>query len=617
MIAILRLELRRQTPFALFLLGFVLISVGFTAATELPFEISMGHELEKPESDDTFYNTMVYSVLTLALASSIFMRQFDDGTIEWLDALPTSRGAMFWAKTLAGLAILGILPVSGVLYNLVTEWLSLDSLNPQFDVAFHIFGNLVEWIIVAILFGYSALLARARAYSWFLLAAVLIALYLLLQEFPTWSTLDPRVAAGTVNAFDGRLTVNFRALGAHVGASAACLVLSSFLFASSSSRASQGGTVWPSGFRVLIRRGASAVLVLMAIVVAAAWGDGALGPQAPERRERRSGVAREKRAGFHASYPTRLRRRATELLDATPRIRQRVSGFFGTPLDFDIRLDMTGSRRHTAGTASWKLVQMNLDASSDGSVLSAILGHELAHVAMAVMTDGRLRDRLFHEGVASYVEAKLFRAGDHRNAWLESATIREWHKLDFDQVVDETRLAKRWDGNVVYPLGETFFATLARDRGDAVVPKLLRQLKENRDLQATSGMAFWRALFARADVPLSAAISAWHHQLTQLRFEQKFISERAPTGVSQTHNGFFYVTPQFAAPRGWSLRCRVRPPGADDLSYIELQLHEGRRDFFAIAASSLPSGACQYQLGFFRPGTGVWGEWVDVQISTE
>jgi hypothetical protein len=53
----------------------------------------------------------MYLVLAMALALTLLPRERDEGTLEFLDALPCTRGRVFAAKALAGVLILGLYPL--------------------------------------------------------------------------------------------------------------------------------------------------------------------------------------------------------------------------------------------------------------------------------------------------------------------------------------------------------------------------------------------------------------------------------------------------------------------------------------------------------------------------
>ena len=68
-------------------------------------------------------------LVSLWLASGLLVRERDQGTLELLDSLPTSRARVFLAKVTTGLVVLWSGPVVHVLIGLGLRDLSMSAAN--------------------------------------------------------------------------------------------------------------------------------------------------------------------------------------------------------------------------------------------------------------------------------------------------------------------------------------------------------------------------------------------------------------------------------------------------------------------------------------------------------
>src|SRR5215813_6931569 len=117
-------------------------------------------------------------------------------------------------------------------------------------------------------------------------------------------------------------------------------------------------------------------------------------------------------------------------------VHESVRKFLGaSPDDTKIVVDMGGAAPHDAGNAYWKTIRMNLAASDNADRLAAVLGHETTHVYADRMSDTRLTSdfnstRFFHEGLATYVENRLFGSDETvRPKRIVAAVMRSRHEV--------------------------------------------------------------------------------------------------------------------------------------------------------------------------------------------
>src|SRR5262245_61014282 len=71
-------------------------------------------------------------LLVFALGSGLLVREHDEGTMEFLDSLPVSRGRVFWTKVGLASVVLWLLPLSNVVVAALLQGWSRTSLDPSF-----------------------------------------------------------------------------------------------------------------------------------------------------------------------------------------------------------------------------------------------------------------------------------------------------------------------------------------------------------------------------------------------------------------------------------------------------------------------------------------------------
>ncbi|MEM7165120.1 MAG: ABC transporter permease subunit [Planctomycetota bacterium] len=612
MIALIRLELRRQLPFVAFLALFVILSMGYQAFTELPHEQTLAHALVQIESTEgaNEEQTLIFGLFALALMLAVFRREFTEGTVEWLDALPVTRVQQFISKWIAALIVMSTVTVVSGSSFLVFDYLGQDSLNPS-GASMLFLGLALDTLMLVVMMGYALLLSLAGPLSWLLLLIALISVWTASWISPALGFLEPSEVMGDLDVYSARWHSNPTAIWFHCIASTVCALIAGWrIVVRSVATAGGSGLLAPGSATASLIRGIIWVVVASLLIMTFA---GILFlsnmSEAPEREQLQWGVSQQRVDKLLATYHTDQRERAQELLEVAPATRDAVAEFFDTDLDFEIRVDMTGSRRHTGGTTVWKLVKLNLNAYDNLPDLQAVLAHELAHVAINVLSDGKPVARVFHEGVASHVERVLYQRGVAGDQWLAAATIWHWHQIEFEDLVDDGRLGRRWDSNVVYPLGETFFAVATKKYGDEIVQKLLRVVEEDEQLARLQGMPYWQQLFRKAEVPLPGVVNTWQQQLEAMVKRGQYVAEDPPAATTQFDPFWFYVIPEYSAPEGWELVCRARPyASSQDLEHVRLELDD-EAWFFSASRDNFPGGRCQYQLGYYRNGVAVWGEW--------
>ena len=212
-------------------------------------------------------------------------------------------------------------------------------------------------------------------------------------------------------------------------------------------------------------------------------------------------TSRARSRHYEFIYPTNMTGRALTLLAAADPVYEMVQQFFEAEKGEPVVVDATSTLPRHAGLAYWEKIRLNLAASEERSMLQSVLGHETAHIFLERLSDSRLSEqfnstRLFHEGVATYVEYALFPAGrDVAESRRVAAVMRDRDEVHIEELTDNSLLVARRDSNLVYPLGELFVAELADRHGQAAIGKIARAMAREDAPEGLAGLELWRDVF--------------------------------------------------------------------------------------------------------------------------
>src|SRR5262245_10352113 len=174
---LLRKEFRSLLHFLGLELFFVLLNWVYLLATEFPDQYPLSQLLSEESRSSS---QVIAFIMALALAAGLLVREADEGTLLFLDALPVSRARIFWAKFIAALGILWFLPLMELIFNATFHALSRTSLDAQFH--WRVLGT-AAWLDAASCFVYLSFglaLSFARRFA-LLVLGVLVWAFVLLQ----------------------------------------------------------------------------------------------------------------------------------------------------------------------------------------------------------------------------------------------------------------------------------------------------------------------------------------------------------------------------------------------------------------------------------------------------
>ena len=174
--SLFRKELRSLAPFLALVLFFEALNWVFMFLTEFPDQYPLSKILHSEDGGQ-----VLMFVVAFALASGLLVRERDEGTLAFLDALPVSRARVFFIKFVLALGILWLLPLGDLLLETLLYAWSRTSLEGHSQWSLLVTETLLDSASCFVYFSLGLVLSFLRRFS-LLVMGLLICTYLLLQE---------------------------------------------------------------------------------------------------------------------------------------------------------------------------------------------------------------------------------------------------------------------------------------------------------------------------------------------------------------------------------------------------------------------------------------------------
>ncbi|MBJ6762208.1 ABC transporter permease [Myxococcaceae bacterium JPH2] len=605
-------ELRDQRPFLWLSLFFLAVEVITSLWTEpLGFSPYAETFVERFKVGGDL-STMTF-VLAFALGTGLLVREQDDRTLEFLDALPTSRGMLFTVKLGVALGLVLLYPLGLTAWTLVEHGLSRTSLDAGLHVDLLLVGSVLRIIQALAVLSLALALAPLRRLSWTALAVLMMALSLWQDRVPWLAALNPLQL--TSPEFEGtRWPWPLEAMAVQLGGSGVLLFIALAQFLGLGQRR-LGALLrwlqnsWMSGVVTLATLGLFIAVLARLLGPNAGGAEGGAAPdESPRVRFPVSAVAQAATRYYRFTYPAELRTRAGPLLDAADGVHEQVRQFLGEEPGALIHADLGGSAVHTGGTAYWNTLRMDLAGASDAERARAVLGHEtthvLAHRLVGVASVPKLsRMKLLSEGLATYVETRFFSPSRTSDYQLIAAAARARREVKVEELLEPERLAADRDADWVYPLGRAFVDALVRRYGDGAPARVLAAIGRKDAPEGLDGALAWQDAFQTAGIDLSQVFDDMFAGLDAQVTEQRAFLESLPRprGVVERQDGRVAVRARLdkSLPSGWRVVCRFRRTERAE-SYELDGPYAGEGPHWR-EATDVSEGRIWYQLGIQGP----------------
>lgn len=607
MSVLLAKELRALRPYFWLVVVLCVVTTGFELCSGFPD--AQPFDPAKWLKED--HEGAVFEILLIALmcTAGLLINEAEHGTLAFLDGLPLSRTRLFLAKAGAGFLVVVTLVLIGMSEEAAFGWLSRTSTSGPFPWKFLFVET--GLLIAAGFYVFAAGLALSFLRRWLLLGVGIILwgmLWLRARQAPYVSLFDPTDLVRP--ALDGlQPRISWAHLATQLSAGVALLAIAWVGFCRLGGRHAISARGWR---RILVGAGWLAVPVV--------W-IGVIMSSKPERetpdevRRKHPGGEREfgRLTTSHYEFIFRegQRRQAMELSRTADDIRDEVAGLFGAPRTADRIVVDLASRvmEHAAGQADWKKIRLPLALNPTLAEQRQVLGHETTHVFIDLVSDERAsqnfnRTRWFHEGLASYVDARFFSPPNERAKHERAAAITHaWGPVSFTQLCDSKTWDRERSGDLVYPLGLVWCAALVEAYGDEAPGRVTRALANRAVLTAPSAEASWRTALqscgydlervnAGFDAALAAAVithRAWIDKVPRLSATLTF----TPTEI--------LLRPTWTGEAPGRLLARVNPKSPETDPLAEPTLRPDARGVFHIPRTHVTGPNVWYQIGWQIP----------------
>ncbi|MDX2008688.1 MAG: ABC transporter permease subunit [Myxococcaceae bacterium] len=506
--------------------------------------------------------TLVFGVVALALGSGVAVKERDEGTLAFLDALPLTRTHVFFAKLAAALLVLLAFPGFQFVLVLVDHSLARGSLDAPFHWPILAGVFLMQVQVMATFLAVGTLLGFARSFTWMLVGLLAVGLQRLIHAVPRAAMLDPlKLLESGVEGVRWRYDVE--AVVAQ-GVVALASVLTAWVLFVRSGR-SRTVVVNP---RPLVSA-LVGVLTLASIVLALVlwWDTGDSGgsddaePDVEALPE--SAPASTTTVHYEFSYPAIESKPALALADQADGIYGQVAALLGAPDGgAPIFVDLSGSLRNTLGTAFKDRLRMRVDVEPE-----ATLAHETAHVVARRLTgeEGAVRwsaARVLDEGLASWVEGHFLVHPPEDQLVLAALLDRD--ALDLSAIIDFDTFAREGDDDLKYAIGRGLIEAMVHRYGAASVGRLLEAFGDEKLPPKLSGAALWQATFQLAGMDLGLVTDDFFGALEKQVAERREDLDGLPRPLARlvTFEGSYGVEGKLSAETDEEvvvLRFRPRP----------------------------------------------------------
>lgn len=621
-----RKELRSIRPFLGLVLAVIALGLLYEAFSGLPNARPMARAYEDYISLDRGGTTLCFLV-AFALASGLLVREYDDGTMEFLDSLPVSRSRVFVAKVVTGLGVLWLLVVLDIGTGVLLHALSRNSLDRSFHVPLLATAVLLRACQVFVVLSLGLALSFLRRFGWLVMGLLFWGYVLLRERVPSIAVLD-LFALGEPQ-FEGDLwIIPRRVLGAQMALGVMSLAIAYGMFLGLGDRIMRGFrrlTQSRLGNACLLAGGFLVALVVGSLffrLMEAEYGDYEPDENGVTIAYPSWSTARSRTEHYEFVYPTNLGRRAHNLIDDADSVHETVRKFLDAESGNAIVVDATSFLPRHAGVAFWDKIRLSLAVTDDNETLRSILGHETAHIYLERLSDARLAEqmnstRFFHEGVASYIEYHLFEPEQSIDQLRSVAAIMHSRdEVDFDEMVDSRLLSARRDTDLVYPLGEVFVEAFVARYGEEAIGNVVRALVRDDAPEDLSGLELWRDVFQACGYNLDDVLDEFFAKLDAEVERHGELIDTLPRlrGAFDDDYYYVYVNVQWEPLDGWEPVCRFRQ--AEDESDRLYLLGESDADgFFYQDRDAFPGSTMWYQLGL-SDGTGrvIYEPWLQVTL---
>jgi hypothetical protein len=532
---LIRKELRQLVPIAILI--FVIIS------SDLIYHAIDGRVDEASWAEISGYLTpgedtganVFYLILCLITAFSLFPREYEEGSIEFLYSLPVGRISIFAAKLAAAFFILE----GGIFLGLFLDWaLQLPNhqslTGDQFRFSIGANAAFLMSVFTFTALAHGILISFFRRFGIILYGIWWWIVWTLEKISPSFETLNFMNLFAT--QYHGQdLLIPWRLVITHTCISWGCILLAAFLWITPAERYSTWYRRLPQkrwGRVVLICSTVVIIAVIFSIFYRVFEDPEYSAPLTEHFAPFES--SRFSTEHYQFTYPGNLRDSSLLLIKDADSAYGTIRNMLAAGITGPVIVDLTEESDEHAGIAGWNKIRMDIRRNSNQQDHLRILHHETVHVFEAHESNRKISDyknstAFFCEGLAEYLSFRAVRDDRKLSAQrLLAATSWLRHKISFDELIDKSSFKARHNENLFYALGETWAMALAKGCGDAALGNVLRAMGREDAPKDLSGLALWQDTLQAIDCDLEKVNAYWVQYLSDISEDRKDEIELIP-----------------------------------------------------------------------------------------
>ena len=512
MIALIFKELRQLKPIAFLWIALLALSIGIELFTSRVDEQSYELFCDALCAPGIEYSQAIFlMILCLVTAYSLYPREVDERTIDFLHALPIKKSTIFYGKFIAafGLVCLLLLFSYGVLSVLLA--FNPESMSGKRYFAIDASLFLRDCVFAFVVMAHGVFLSRFRT-----VGLVIYALYLLLVRW-----LETQFdGIGWVSVFEifkidysgTAFSFNFNVMAGHIALAVVLLVLACRMW--SGVQGKSEGVNKNARVHKLLKIVASVFgFLFMAMILV---GQVMQNAQVAEEKAFETLLTDH----YRFVFLTGDKGQAEELHASAEEHYQQLRVLLNASTEPVIHVDMTSENDHAAGLAQWKTIKMGLSGGESPNRYARVLSHETAHVFQSVESNRAFRayfnsTRFFIEGMANYVSFEIVPRQDTRRQNRDIAAV-SWQRqnIQFEDMTNSAAFSSQFNAELVYGLGEIWTEALVDVCGKGALGEVLRSAgRDGAPLGLPAGV-FWRDTLQQFSCELELVNAAWRTKLS-------------------------------------------------------------------------------------------------------
>lgn len=590
---------------------------------------------------------LILLIFGLLVAYSLFPREHDEKTIEFLYSLPVSRLRIFLAKAAAGWTVL----VVSALCLQLTDFL-LQASNPQsfsgeqWRPSTAAAAAFLHAMVAGIILCHGLLISFLRRFGlipYAIAGWIVISLERISPAF-TWLNFTNLLSL----EYEGqRVVIPWGELSLHIALALLTLAAAYVLWTGAAERFVAWWERIQSVTAGRIALGCTTFVVIfafcgLAVAFLSRSVSEELESQLPDEvREPTSpsmGTNRVETARFTFTYPSSEHQRVSPLLQEAGHLHERLRQLLGAEPGGRIVVDMTDESGHHQGITAWTTMRVGLLGIENDDYLRHVFAHELTHAFQFQMSNRRMADNAratqhFCEGSAEHYAHQLAPMPDLLRASRRVA-LASWerHRISFEDLADNDRLEAEYDPHLVYTLGETWTAALVAACGGDAPGRVLRAMARDDAPRDLDPLPFWQHTLQVSECDSEEVALRWQQLLTEgAAAEREFLDALPRLGGGIADSSARRLTllatmdrPPLSSEQFPTLEYIVRVrdnPAADDTQIrafrgARIEEGDGRSVRITIPRAALRGRRFQFQLGIlFHTDGWAWFErwqWAEV-----